>query len=264
MVLVLGNLMSKEVVVAIPALGERKEMFIPLAQSLKQYKWLILDLPGTNQEELNDYSIALFCQKIERVLAEHTIEQAHFIGSSIGAWIIQAYAAYKPSAIRSLALLDGGHYFLGEQSSTYEEVVLPSMIKDFEDIEVAVQELTDSMPDLEEFCYENFEQYFLGNYIEVDGYYKHHCQNVAYNQLSKEVEEKNYCLAELHKPIIVLLAGATMGDESRRRATAFQQQHPQAIVQIIRNGQHYLPLTNTREVAKPLHDFLVSASQVKV
>ena len=44
-----GNTDSKEIIVAIPALGERKEMFHPLANQMKEYNWLVFDLPGSNK-----------------------------------------------------------------------------------------------------------------------------------------------------------------------------------------------------------------------
>ena len=43
-----GDITSKKVIVAIPALGERKEMYKFLADQLNMYKWIVFDLPGYN------------------------------------------------------------------------------------------------------------------------------------------------------------------------------------------------------------------------
>lgn len=250
-----GNTDSKETIVAIPALGERKEMFQPLANQLKEYNWLVFDLPGSNKQKLDDYSIPSFCQYIQQTLELLNIRKAHFLGNSLGAWVIQAFTSIYPEYVRSLALLDGGHYFLGERNEPYEDVELPSSIENFEDIKEAIKELTYSMPNLENQAYINFETYFLNNYIKQGDFYAHHCNEVAYNSLSKEISSINYCIKEIVMPTILLIAEAAADEISINKSTIFNEQFEQAKVYLIENGQHYLPLTNTEAIAKILEDY---------
>lgn len=250
-----GNTGSKEVIVAIPALGERKEMFQVLANQMKEYNWLVFDLPGSNKQQLNDYSISCFCEYIKQILEALNIHKAHFVGNSLGAWVIQAFTSSYPQYVSSLALLDGGHYFLGERNEQYEDVELPSAIENFEDIEEAIKELTYSMPNLENQAYTNFETYFLNNYIKQENFYAHHCNEVAYNFLSKEIISIDYCLKEIPVPTILLIAGASADETSLKKSTVFNKQFEQAKVHLIENGQHYLPLTNTVAVAEILEDY---------
>lgn len=249
-----GNTNSKEIIIAIPALGERKEMFQPLANEMNKYKWLVFDLPGSNKQPLNDYSIPSFCEYIKQTLELLNIHKAHFLGNSLGAWVIQAFTSKYPEYVRSLALLDGGHYFLGERNESHENVELPSTIENFEDIKEAIKELTYSMPDLENQAYTNFETYFLNNYIKQGDFYAHHCSEVAYNFLSEEISSINYCLKKIAIPTILLIAEASADELSLNKSSIFNEQFEQTKVYIIENGQHYLPLTNTAAVAKILED----------
>ena len=250
-----GNKESKDIIIAIPALGERKEMFQPLATHMKEYRWLVFDLPGSNKQQLNDYSIPSFCEYIKQTLEALHIQKAHFMGNSLGAWVIQAFTASYPQYVRSLALLDGGHYFLSDRNEVHEDVELPSTIENFEDIKEAVKELTYSMPNLDDQAYIRFESYFLNNYIKQGDFYAHHCNEVAYNSLSKEISSINYCLRELPVPTILFIAGASADELSIKKSKAFSEQFEQANVRIINNGQHYLPLTNTIDIANILVDY---------
>lgn len=253
-----GNLDSKEVIVAIPALGERKEMFQPLANQMKEYNWLVFDLPGSNKQQLNDYSIPSFCDTIKQTLEVLNIHKAHFLGNSLGAWVIQAFTSKYPESVRSLALLDGGHYFLGERNESHVDVELPSAIENVENIKEAIKELTYSMQNLENQAYTNFETYFLNNYIKQGNFYAHHCNEIAYNSLSKEIMSIDYCLKEIHVPTILFIAGASADDISLKKSIVFNKQFEQATVHLIENGQHYLPLTNTVAVAQILEDYYQS------
>lgn len=186
-----GDLDSKEIIIAIPALGERKEMFFPLVEKMREYKWFLFDLPGSNKIVLEDYSIDSFCDYIQSILKLHNIDKAIFLGNSLGAWVIQDFANKFPLYIQSLILLDGGHYFLGEREK-YKEVELLSSVKDFQDIKDAIRELTISMPNLKVEAYTNFERYFQDNYILQDDGYSHHFNDVAYNVLAKDLLSIDY------------------------------------------------------------------------
>lgn len=90
-------------------------MYELLSSYLKEYRLIAIDLPGHNQVEQADYSISAFVLEIENILKRLKVLSAHFIGNSIGAWIIQAFYSRFPFYIESLTLLDGGYYFLGER-----------------------------------------------------------------------------------------------------------------------------------------------------
>lgn len=230
-------------------------MFAPLANEMKHYKWIVFDLPGSNQAHAEDYSIPNFCAYIKETLDELSIKKAHFVGNSIGAWIIQAFTASKPQYVRSLSLLDGGHYFLGERNEAHEDVALPRGIVKIEDIQKAVNELTYAMPQLLKQAYEQFESYMLANYIELPDGYAHHFHNEAYNALAKEIETVDYCLNEVTVPLLLIVAGASADEMSYNKAMTFSERFNEAEVVILENGQHYLPLTNTVQMAELLENF---------
>ncbi|AWE07990.1 hypothetical protein DCE79_11590 [Lysinibacillus sp. 2017] len=258
-----GDKESDKVIIAIPALGERKEMFQPLANEMNDYRWLVFDLPGNNKQQLNDYSIPSFCEFMKQTMELLHINQAHFVGNSLGAWVIQAFAAVYPQSVQSLTLLDGGHYFLDERNEDHEDVELPSNIEDFEDIRVAVRELTYAMPHLEEEAYANFESYTLNNYIEQGEFYAHHCNEVAYNALSKEISTVDYCLKKTTLPIHLLIAEASADELSVEKSRLFSKRYEQATVTKIKNGQHYLPLTNTKAVSEFLKEAYQAFNRVE-
>ena len=250
-----GNKTSPTAIVAIPALGERKEMFLPIANCMNDYQWIVFDLPGSQKQQQIDYSIPTFCRLIDEVLVTQQIKQAHFVGSSLGAWAIQAFANLFPQKVQSLVLLDGGHYFLGERGEVHEDVELAANIESFEDIAAAIHELTYSMPNLEQQAYEQFEQYFLGNYILHNDFYAHHCDEIAYNALSKELLTTNFFLEQTEIPLQLVIADASADDFSKSKAKDFEKQFPHAHVSFLELGQHYLPLTNTVELAATINQF---------
>lgn len=83
---------TRETIIAIPALGERKEIFEALAESLKEFRFLAIDLPGHNNYTFHeDFSIEKYVVDINNLLDKLSVSKAHFIGNSIGVWIIQSY-----------------------------------------------------------------------------------------------------------------------------------------------------------------------------
>ena len=94
-----------QTIIAIPALGERKEIFEALADSLHEFHFLAIDLPGHNNDNSQeDFSIETYIVEIYRLLDTLSISKAHFIGNSIGAWIIQKYYETYPESVRTLTL----------------------------------------------------------------------------------------------------------------------------------------------------------------
>lgn len=241
-----GDQQSNITILAIPALGERTEFYRPLAKQLNEFRWIVCELPGHNGYDTKDSSIISYIHKLKHLLDSLTVTKVHLVGASIGATIIQAFYQQYVEVVQSLFLIDGG----------YEEMILQT-IENFEEIKAAVHEFTYGIEGLTPKNYEHFEQYFLGNYILDKGYYRHHCDVASYNALSQEVETINYCLTKQPTiPVNLLLAENSIDEYKGKKIVEYQQRHPLANVQIIRNGHHYLPLTHTEEVTSFLQKFI--------
>ncbi|UNT54306.1 alpha/beta hydrolase [Lysinibacillus capsici] len=252
---IFGDIKSDCIILALPPLGERKEFYIPLATNLNRFKWILCDLPGhnnnTNYTSINEYVDAL-----ERLIVQLGINKIHLVGSSIGAIIIQLfYRKYKKN-VKSLFLLDGGYYFLGDRNLAVEKMKLEK-IRDYNDIIEAVHKFTYSIDELRNNNYKQFEDYFIQNYIKVNDYYKHHCDVQTYNMLSEEVIKTNYCLREsIEEPIYLILAENNIDDYKRKKIKDFCLIHPTATVKVIENGHHYLSLVNTKQIKECLEKYL--------
>ena len=244
-----GNESSKYTIVAIPALGERKEMYEPLAKLMPDYKWIVFDLPGSQQQDIDDASILAFCEYMKTTLQEHNIREAHFIGNSLGAWIIQAFAAQYEHFVITLTLSDGGHYFLGARHEHEDETLLRG-VENWEDIKNAVHDFVTSIPNLQAYGYEQFETYMLNNYVKLPDGYAHHFNEKHYNELSKQLVTNHYCLKGSSLPILVLLAGGMNDPYSVEQAKNYAKHNQFVEIKLVENGFHYLPITNTKEVCK--------------
>ncbi len=251
-----GDQQSNITILAIPALGERTEFYRPLAKQLNEFRWIVCELPGHNGYDTKDSSIISYIHKLKHLLDSLAVTKVHLVGASIGATIIQAFYQQYVEVVQSLFLIDGGYYFLGDRQGSHEEMILQT-IENFEEIKAAVHEFTYGIEGLTPKNYEHFEQYFLGNYILDKGYYRHHCDVASYNALSQEVETINYCLTKQPTiPVNLLLAENSIDEYKGKKIVEYQQRHPLANVQIIRNGHHYLPLTHTEEVTSFLQNNL--------
>jgi len=239
-----------EVIIAIPALGERKEMYATLAKALPEVQIVAIDLPGHNGLLDADFSFQSYIKTIKAVMNELNMTEAHFVGNSIGAWIIQHFYINYPSAVKSFTLLDGGHYFHGQYELDEDiEIQLP-IIERLEDLQEAVREEVKNM----EIASANHQQYlydyFIGNFVKVGNVYCHHSMEQALNYLAKAVDQHNYCLEEgIPIPVLLLLADQQQDALFYQKITKFQERQPTAIINIIPNGYHFLPLTNPQEVA---------------
>ena len=239
-----GDVESKVTILSIPALGERKEFYLPLAKQLSSFRWIVCELPGHNGYDTKGISINSYIHNLKNLLDSLDVINVHLVGTSIGATIIQAFYQQYTEVVQSLFLLDGGYYFLGERQGLQEEMTVQK-IDNFEDIKEVVHKFTYSIEGLQPQNYEQFEHYFLGNYIMDTGYYRHHCDSDSYNALSKEVD----CLN--NQPSIslnLLLAENSLDTYTTEKLKEFQLRYPLANVQVIQNGHHYLPLTHTEEV----------------
>ena len=252
-----GDDSSKNTIVAIPALGERKEMYEPLAKLMPDYKWIVFDLPGSQQQIVEDASIFTFCEYIKICLHDLKITKAHFIGNSLGAWIIQAFAAQYVHYVHTLTLLDGGHYFLGARREHEEETLLRG-VENWEDIKKAIHDFVVSIPNLQAYSYDQFESYMLGNYVKLPDGYAHHFNEQHYNELAKELITTDFCLKGSSLPSLLMLAGGMNDDYSAEQATNYAENNQFVEIKTIENGFHYLPLTNTKEVSESLTYFLIN------
>ena len=242
---------NTQTIVALPALGERKEIYKPLVKEMNQFNWILFDLPGTNKQQLGDNSISYFVQYIKDVLNQLEIEDAHFMGNSIGTWIIQAYYTQHPQDVLSLIMLDGGYFFLRD-TNPHTHIDLPK-VDDFDTLVQAVKALVNNSPAADK---DQYEKYYLHNFIEENNYYIHHSDETALNSLSLEITTIDYRVTDSDVPIYLLVAGNGFYSEDPQEVdeyiNKFSQANPKTIVYIIKEGQHFLPMTNTEDVANLL------------
>ncbi|MBD8014098.1 alpha/beta hydrolase [Planococcus wigleyi] len=254
-----GN--NKPTIVAIPALGERKEIYESLAENLKEFQLLAIDLPGHNNEASKNFSIETYIEELKRLLAELSISEVHLIGNSIGAWIIQHFYKKFPEIVLSITLLDGGHYFIGDYSGGEDEEIELSAVEKLEDLQQAIQEQVEAM-DMPSFMKEKFTVYLLGNFVNRDGIYVHHSDAVAVNALSKAVTKTNYCLKEESDvPLLLLLADKEKDESEAEKKVAFRLSQSEAIIKVIPKSHHLLPITNPAYVSVHFKELVMSLKQ---
>ncbi|MGE7689053.1 alpha/beta fold hydrolase [Lysinibacillus sp. NPDC097214] len=242
---------NKEVIIAIPALGERKEMYAALASTLPEADIVAIDLPGHNGQLDSDFSFQSYNKAIKEIMEYLKITKAHFLGNSIGAWIIQNFYTNYPDSVKSLILLDGGYYFIGEyQPDDKAEIQLP-IIDRLEDLQEAINEEVSNMVNVSTENQEYLYNYFLRNFVEKNNIFYHHSNVKALNDLSKAIEKNNYCIEnEIPLSVLLLLADDHPDSLLDKKLNRFQERQPNAQVEIIPNSYHFLPLTNPGEVAE--------------
>ncbi|MFJ5792153.1 alpha/beta fold hydrolase [Lysinibacillus sp. NPDC093197] len=248
-----------EVIIAIPALGERKEMYAALAKALPEVHIVAIDLPGHNGLLDNDFSFKTYTKNIKETMDALKIAKAHFVGNSIGAWIIQNFYTNYRNLVKSLTLLDGGHYFHGQYHLDDEmEIKLP-IIESYEDLQEAINEEIKSMgiatAEHRQYLYE----YFIGNFVKEENIYRHHSKEEAINYLAKAVDQHDYCIeTETPLPVLLLLADHQQDELLHRKLTNFHERQPTAKIIKVPNGFHFLPLTNPQEVAGWIRNTVLS------
>ncbi len=96
---------NKEVLVLIHGLGGRKEYWdaqLPLA---KYYRLIILDLRGHGEDEhIDNITIETSADDVITLLDKLGIEQAHFLGHSLGGAIVQQIMVLRPDLFKSMIL----------------------------------------------------------------------------------------------------------------------------------------------------------------
>ena len=252
---------NKPTIVAIPALGERKEIYEPLAENLKEFQLLAIDLPGHNKTGTKDFSIEHYTEELKELMDKLAISEAHFIGNSIGAWIIQSFYKNIPETVLSITLLDGGYYFIGDYSDGEDEKIELPIVEKLEDLQLAIQEQVEVM-DMPSYIKERCKAYLLGNFVNRDGVYVHHSDAVAVNALSKAVTKTNYCLQEESDvPFLLLLADEEKDESEAEKIDAFLLSHKKAIIKLIPNSHHLLPITNPAYVSVHFIELVMSLKQ---
>lgn len=243
-------------IIAIPPLGERKEIFEALANTLPEFQILAIDLPGHNNNTFQeDFSIEKYVVDINKLLDKLSVSKGHFIGNSIGAWIIQQYSKKYPESVLSLTLMDGGYYFIGDYEDTEEEEIELPVIEKLEDLREAIRQEVDSMDKLLSENKKMLEEYLLKNFVQKDGVYVHQSNVKALNTLSKDIVETNYCIKGTEDfPILLLLADQGKDSTEEEKINSFLKSNKSATVQIIPNSYHFLPITNTNEVSVHLRN----------
>ena len=153
--------------------------------------------------------------------------------------------------MHSLTLMDGGYYFIGDyEEIEIDEIELP-IIEKHEDLQEAIKQQVDSMDKLPSSSKELFKDYLLGNFIRTDGVYVHHSNANALNTLLKAVVETNYCIQETKEvPILLLLADQGKDHTDEEKVNSYLQSNNNANLERIHNSYHFLPITNTNDVAK--------------
>lgn len=103
---------SGEPLVLVHGFGADKDNFTRVAAQLtSHYRVIVPDLPGFGESSKPTdvtYRIEEQAQRLDQILSALNVPKAHFGGSSMGGWIIAAYAAQFPDKAQSLWLLAPG------------------------------------------------------------------------------------------------------------------------------------------------------------
>jgi len=106
-----------EPLVLVHGIGADKDNFTRVARWLTpHYRVIAIDMPGFGESSKPadaDYGIPAQAERLDQILQALGLNRAHLGGSSMGGWIIAAYAAKYPNKVGSLWLLgaagiDGG------------------------------------------------------------------------------------------------------------------------------------------------------------
>lgn len=87
--------------------------------------------------------------------------------------------------------------------------------------------------------------------MKKNNIFYHHSNVKALNDLSKAIEINNYCIEnEIPLSVLLLLADDHPDSLLHKKLNRFQERQPNALVEIIPDSYHFLPLTNPSEVAE--------------
>jgi pimeloyl-ACP methyl ester carboxylesterase len=96
-------------VVMLHGLGGTSNAFQPQMEALRSFRAVRIDLPGSGRSPLaaDEASFAGFAEAVLGVVQVLGVEQAHFVGHSLGTILCQMIAAERPTLVRSLFLFGG-------------------------------------------------------------------------------------------------------------------------------------------------------------
>ncbi|MCQ9616379.1 alpha/beta hydrolase [Paenalcaligenes niemegkensis] len=95
-----------DVIVAIHGLGGTSNTWSPLMPVLQDYQVIRPDLPGSGRSVFDGEALSInrFVQSIIQVLDAEDVQQAHFLGHSLGTIVCQHLAVKHPDRVKSLSL----------------------------------------------------------------------------------------------------------------------------------------------------------------
>ncbi|ASV68608.1 MULTISPECIES: hypothetical protein [Cytobacillus] len=100
--------------------------------------------------------------------------------------------------------------------------------------------------------------YLKNNFILTGDEYRHHSDEKAVNRLIQQIHtDSSYYLSKCDIPLQLLIADLNLDEISKTKLTAFIKEHPKTEVHHINNGYHFLPITNTREVAEKINHLMI-------
>ncbi|MEW6517679.1 MAG: alpha/beta hydrolase [candidate division FCPU426 bacterium] len=88
------------------------------------YKVIAIDLPGNGKSSKNmkaEYTMELFADGVARVLKTEKINQAFFLGHSMGFAVAEVIAVRYPDLCAGLASIDGAHFVVPDDPKAREE-----------------------------------------------------------------------------------------------------------------------------------------------
>ncbi|KAA3615820.1 MAG: alpha/beta hydrolase [Calditrichaeota bacterium] len=88
------------------------------------YKIIAIDLPGNGKSSKNDttnYTMELFADAINAIIKKENINEAFFIGHSMGFAIAEIVAVKYPETCKGIISVDGAHFELPEDPKAKEE-----------------------------------------------------------------------------------------------------------------------------------------------
>ena len=83
------------------------------------YRVIIIDLPGNGKSSKNekvDYTMDLFADTIYEILKKEQVDEAFFIGHSMGFAVAEVVAQKYPNRCKGICSIDGAHFELPEDS----------------------------------------------------------------------------------------------------------------------------------------------------
>ncbi|MDD3763309.1 MAG: alpha/beta hydrolase [Nevskiales bacterium] len=148
---------SGDPLVLVHGFGADKDNFTRAARSLtSHYRVIIPDLPGFGESSKPTnvrYRIQDQVERLDQIMQALGLSDAHFGGSSMGGWIVAAYAAQYPAKTDSLWLLDPGGVTNAKPSpmieayeQTGESPLLAKTPEDFDKVLALVMEAPPLLP----------------------------------------------------------------------------------------------------------------------